>query len=308
MYSTTESELRPRAISIGGWRSESPTPRSFSPLSQVETRDSGPGSWFDNFRRANNPSPESFNTTTGVYNERRAAVRTTRTALARNLKSRHLQFLAIGGSIGIWLRPYIQTAGTRAEKSVCRHRFVDRVRQCPRDGRARLNSHRLYHPRCGLVLYHAGDGGDGKSLTPAVGHENREMQNGLTCRFLSPQASLFPIAGSFAAFGTRFIDPAWGFAMGWKYVVSSHLDPLPTRLTCACCSYAVNWLIILPLEIIAALHILEYWKASLPLSQPVLVTVLLVSVFSINLCGVRAFGEAEFVASVVKAAAVIGFM
>lgn len=70
----------------------------------------------------------------------------------------------------------------------------------------------------------------------------------------------------------------------------------------------MNWLIIVPLEIIAALHILEYWQASLPLSQPLVVTVLLVSVFGINLCGVRAFGEAEFVASVVKAAAVIGFM
>lgn len=27
---------------------------------------------------------------------------------------------------------------------------------------------------------------------------------------------LFPVAGSFSAFATRFLDPAWGFAMGWK--------------------------------------------------------------------------------------------
>lgn len=32
------------------------------------------------------------------------------------------------------------------------------------------------------------------------------------------QSTLYPVAGSFATFGTRFIDPAWGFAMGWKYV------------------------------------------------------------------------------------------
>jgi amino acid permease len=29
-------------------------------------------------------------------------------------------------------------------------------------------------------------------------------------------AVLFPVAGSFSAYSTRFIDPAWGFAMGWK--------------------------------------------------------------------------------------------
>lgn len=30
-------------------------------------------------------------------------------------------------------------------------------------------------------------------------------------------AVLFPVAGSFSAYSTRFLDPAWGFAMGWKY-------------------------------------------------------------------------------------------
>lgn len=64
----------------------------------------------------------------------------------------------------------------------------------------------------------------------------------------------------------------------------------------------------MPLEIIAALNILHYWNDTLQISEALAVTVFLVSVFGINLCGVRAFGEAEFVASVVKAAAVIGFM
>lgn len=30
------------------------------------------------------------------------------------------------------------------------------------------------------------------------------------------QAIVFPVAGSFASYSTRFLDPAWGFAMGWK--------------------------------------------------------------------------------------------
>lgn len=70
----------------------------------------------------------------------------------------------------------------------------------------------------------------------------------------------------------------------------------------------MNWLIIVPLEIIAALKVLAYWSDTLKISQPVAVTIFLISVFGINLCGVRAFGEAEFFAAVIKAAAVIGFM
>lgn len=33
---------------------------------------------------------------------------------------------------------------------------------------------------------------------------------------LGELAVVFPIAGSFSAYSTRFLDPAWGFAMGWK--------------------------------------------------------------------------------------------
>lgn len=37
---------------------------------------------------------------------------------------------------------------------------------------------------------------------------------------LGELAVVYPIAGSFSAYSTRFLDPAWGFAMGWKYVMS----------------------------------------------------------------------------------------
>jgi hypothetical protein len=39
-----------------------------------------------------------------------------------------------------------------------------------------------------------------------------------TVQALGELAVLFPVAGSFSAYSTRFLDPAWGFAMGWKYV------------------------------------------------------------------------------------------
>jgi amino acid transporter len=37
-----------------------------------------------------------------------------------------------------------------------------------------------------------------------------------TVQALGELAVAFPVAGSFAAYSTRFLDPAWGFAMGWK--------------------------------------------------------------------------------------------
>ncbi len=37
---------------------------------------------------------------------------------------------------------------------------------------------------------------------------------------LGEMSCLFPIAGSFSAFATRFLDPAWGFAMGLNVSLS----------------------------------------------------------------------------------------
>lgn len=37
-----------------------------------------------------------------------------------------------------------------------------------------------------------------------------------TMQSLCELCVLFPIAGSFSTFSTRFLDPSWGFAIGWK--------------------------------------------------------------------------------------------
>lgn len=71
----------------------------------------------------------------------------------------------------------------------------------------------------------------------------------------------------------------------------------------------MQWLVIIPLEMLAALKTIKFWDSTLHwLPDSAAITVFLVSVFGINLCGVRAFGEAEFVASVIKVSAVVGFM
>ena len=107
-----------------------------------------------------------------------------------------------------------------------------------------------------------------------------------TVHALGELAVMFPVAGSFAAYSTRFLDPAWGFAMGWNY--------------------ALQWLVVLPLEIVAASITIQYWTTST--SPAAWVSIFLVLIITINFFGVRGYGEAEFVFAIIKVTAVIGFM
>ena len=107
-----------------------------------------------------------------------------------------------------------------------------------------------------------------------------------TVQALGEMAVLFPVAGSFSAYSTRFLDPAWGFAMGWNY--------------------AMQWLVVLPLEIVAAAITVNYWNNAV--SPAAWVAIFLVLIISINLFGVKGYGEAEFVFSIIKVTAVIGFI
>jgi amino acid transporter len=54
----------------------------------------------------------------------------------------------------------------------------------------------------------------------------------------------FPVGGSFSNYSTRFLDPSWGFAMGWNYTL--------------------QYLIVLPLEIIAGAFTTNYWTTPAP--------------------------------------------
>lgn len=107
-----------------------------------------------------------------------------------------------------------------------------------------------------------------------------------TMQCLGEMAVAFPVAGSFAHYSTRFLDPAWGFAMGWNY--------------------ALQWLIVLPLEIVAASMVVDYWSPDV--SNAAWVAIFWTVIVIINLFGVKGYGEAEFVFSTIKVIAVIGFM
>lgn len=94
--------------------------------------------------------------------------------LARKLKGRHLQMIAIGGSIGTGL-------------------FVVSGKSLSSGGPASLL---IAFSIVGAMLF-------------------------CTCQALGELAVIYPLAGSFSSWATRFLDPSWGFAMGWKCVYSS---------------------------------------------------------------------------------------
>jgi amino acid transporter len=68
----------------------------------------------------------------------------------------------------------------------------------------------------------------------------------------------------------------------------------------------MQWLVVLPLEIIAASITINFWNDGIP--HVIFVAVFLLVIIGINLIGVKGYGEAEFIFSIIKIIAVIGFM
>jgi amino acid transporter len=108
-----------------------------------------------------------------------------------------------------------------------------------------------------------------------------------TIQGLGELSTLYPVAGSFSTHSTRFLDPSWGFAMGWNY--------------------ALQWLVVLPLEIVAATLTINFWNEG-KINNNAWVAIFLFLIIGINLFGVKGYGEAEFVFSIIKVVAVIGFI
>ncbi|OCL02024.1 high-affinity amino acid transporter [Glonium stellatum] len=102
---------------------------------------------------------------------------------------------------------------------------------------------------------------------------------------LGELAVMYPVNGAFYQYIVRFIDPSWGFAMGWDY--------------------AIQWLTILPFEITAAGITIEYWHTY---NIGIWIAVFLTILSLIQIFGVRGYGEVEFLLSMIKVAACIGFI
>ncbi|KAL3426848.1 amino acid permease [Phlyctema vagabunda] len=211
-------------------------------IARPPTARSLPQRALDGFRRQSDPYAEEaikLGVHGKVFDPRAAASNTAGSPLVRRLKGRHLQMIALGGSIGTGL--FVGSGGALAT-----------------GGPASLL---LAFVLFGSVLF-------------------------CTLHALGEMAVAFPVAGSFSAFVTRFLDPAWGFAIGWNY--------------------ALQWLVTLPLEIMAAAITLEFWSSPIP--EWVSITFFLVVILAINFCSVKTFGEAEYAFSILKVVAVIGFI
>lgn len=70
----------------------------------------------------------------------------------------------------------------------------------------------------------------------------------------------------------------------------------------------MQWLIVFPLEIVAAAITVSYWDPEEKISPAAWVTLFWLLIVVINLFGVKGYGEAEFVFSLIKVIAVIGFI
>lgn len=103
---------------------------------------------------------------------------------------------------------------------------------------------------------------------------------------LGEMAAQMPVSGSFQVYGSEFVDPAFGFALGWNYWY--------------------NWAITIAVELAAASIIVHYWFPAIPswVSSAVFLSI----IFALNYFSVRGFGEAEFWCSILKVVTIIAFI
>ncbi|KAF3936019.1 hypothetical protein ABW19_dt0203330 [Dactylella cylindrospora] len=109
-----------------------------------------------------------------------------------------------------------------------------------------------------------------------------------TMQALAELAVVYPIAGSFAAYSIRFIDPAWGFAQNY--------------------TYALSWAVTFPLELVVAVTVLDYWNIDQVAPRVVWVTVFFVTIAFFNLFGIRVYAEIENIFTTIKVFAIISFI
>ncbi|KAJ2903545.1 amino acid permease [Zalerion maritima] len=110
---------------------------------------------------------------------------------------------------------------------------------------------------------------------------------------LGEMAATYPVAGAFYDYAVRFVDPAWGFAMGWNYVM--------------------NWLIVLPFELTVISNQLAYWyppNSVLHTSwcSVLIFGALLIPITIVSIKGSKWFAKTELILSIVKSTTLVIFV
>ncbi|AMD18658.1 HBL244Wp [Eremothecium sinecaudum] len=93
----------------------------------------------------------------------------------------------------------------------------------------------------------------------------------MTC--LGEMAAYIPLDG-YTSYATRYADPALGFAVGYAYLF--------------------KYLILTPNQLTAGALVMQYWVPPGQVNPGVWITIFLVVIVTINIVGVRFFGEFEF--------------
>lgn len=105
---------------------------------------------------------------------------------------------------------------------------------------------------------------------------------------LGELAATLPVSGAFSTYASRFVDPAWGFAMGWNYYL--------------------QWLIVTPLEFTAAAIVIGFWDPNKVVPVGIWLMIFIIVITVINFFGVRGYAEFEFAATFIKVITVIGLI
>lgn len=103
---------------------------------------------------------------------------------------------------------------------------------------------------------------------------------------LGELAVMYPVSGGFYTYATRFIDPSWGFAIGWNYVM--------------------QWAVVLPLELTVCGFTVSYWNQEINVGA--WITIFFVAILVVNIFGTLGYAEEEFWASSLKLIATVVFI
>lgn len=103
---------------------------------------------------------------------------------------------------------------------------------------------------------------------------------------LGELAAYMPTSGSFATYGSRYVEPGFGFALGWNYWY--------------------NWAVTVAVDLVAAQLVMGYWFPEV--SGWIWSAVFLAVIFALNYLSVKSYGEAEYWFALIKVATVIIFL
>ncbi|OBA19149.1 hypothetical protein METBIDRAFT_79706 [Metschnikowia bicuspidata var. bicuspidata NRRL YB-4993] len=105
---------------------------------------------------------------------------------------------------------------------------------------------------------------------------------------LGEVATFLPLADGFAGYMTRYVDEALGFACGWVYLIKYLL--LPAN------------------QLVAGSIVMSFWVSVEKVNAGVWIAIFLVIIITVNVLGVKFFGEIEFWLSCIKVLTCIGLI